>query len=163
MSRLQKPFVETSREVLQHIDPTRMVRVYRNLHNKCVSVKQDNRVKCHATNVVLNDCKFIVSYAGQRRVRNEKKKNVHAFVEGFVVDANRSLELLDFGWETVYYNPYTTDFWQHSNVPYDQYVDKAEWVDVWCDDVLGEVLAFNVKYKSEASWASSEWSAAEWV
>ena len=141
-----KPFVETSKEVLEHIDPTKKVRVYRNLHKKCVSVKQGSLVRCHATNVVLKDCKFIVSEAGQTRVRNEGKKNVHAFIEGYVVDARKSLELLDFGWETVYYNPYTTDHWQLSMVPYDEYVDTAEYCDVWCDDVLGEVLAFNLKY-----------------
>ncbi len=93
---MTKPFVETSKEVLQYIDPTKKVRVYRNLHKDCISVKQGGLVRCHATNVVLKDCKFIVSEAGQRRVRNEKKKNVHAFVEGYVVDARRSLELLDF-------------------------------------------------------------------
>ena len=143
---MTKPFVETSKEVLAHIDASKRVRVYRNLHKKCVSVKQGSLVRCHATNVVLKDCKFIVSEAGQTRVRNEGKKNVHAFIEGYVVDARKSLELLDFGWETVYYNPYTTDHWQLSMVPYDEYVDTAEYCDVWCDDVLGEVLAFNLKY-----------------
>ena len=141
-----KPFVDTSKEVLEHIDPTKKVRVYRNLHKKCVSVKQGSLVRCHATNVVLKDCKFIVSEAGQKRVREEGKKNVHAFVEGYVADARKSLELLDFGWETVYYNPYETDHWQLAQVPYDEYVDTAEWCDVWCDDVCGDVLAFNVKY-----------------
>ena len=143
---MKKPFCETSEEVLAHIDRAKTVRVYRNLHKNCVSVKQDGIVRCHATNVVLKDCKFIVSEAGQRRVRNEGKKNVHAFIEGYVVSASRSLELLDFGWETVYYNPYTTEHWQLSQVPYDEYVDTAEYVDVWCDDVCGDVLAFNLKY-----------------
>jgi len=142
-----KPFCKISREVLEHIDPTKKVRVYRNLHKKCVSVKQGGIVRCHAENVVLKDCKFIVSEAGQKRVRDEQKKNVHAFIEGYVSCASRTNELLDFGWETVYYNPYTTDHWLLSNVPYDQYVDRAEWVDVWCDDVCGDVLAFNLTYK----------------
>ena len=154
-THMKKPRVEKSDEVLEHIDPTKKVRVYRNLNSKCVSVKQGSKVKCHATNVVLKDCKFIVSEAGQRRVRNEKKKNVHAFIEGYVVSARRSLELLDFGWEKVYYNPYETDHWQLSShvirgnkpVPYNQYVDEAQWVDVWCDDVCGDVLAFNLSYK----------------
>ena len=143
-----KPFCETSSEVLELrcIDPTKKVRVYRNLHKKCVSVKQNGIVRCHATNVVLKDCRFIVSEAGQARVRSEGKKNVHAFIEGYVVDARKSLELLDFGWETVYYNPYHTDHWQLSMVPHDEYVDTAQWCDVWCDDVLGEVLAFNLTY-----------------
>ena len=142
---MKKPFVETSDEVLNHIDPTKKVRVYRNLHKDCVSVKQ-GIVKCHANNVVLKDCKFIVSQAGQRRVRDENKKNVHAFIEGYVVSASKANELLDFGWETVYYNPYETDHWQLAQVPYDEYVDTAEYCDVWCDDVCGDVLAFNVKY-----------------
>ncbi len=112
-----KPFVETSKEVLSHIDASKRVRVYRNLHKKCVSVKQGGIVRCHATNVVLKDCKFIVSEAGQRRVREEGRKNVHAFVEGYVADALKSLVLLDFGWETVYYKLYDTDHWQLARVP----------------------------------------------
>ncbi len=146
---MTKPFAKISDDVLQWIDPTKKVRVYRNLHKKCVSVRQGSTVRCHATNVVLRDCRFIVSQAGQRRVRDEKKKNVHAFIEGYVVSARRSLELLDFGWESVYYNPYETDHWQLSMVPYDQYVDKAEWVDVWCDEVCGDVLAFNLTFLKE--------------
>ena len=143
---MKKPRVQKSIEILDHIDPTKKVRVYRNLHKNCLSVKQGGIVRCHAENVVLKDCKFIVSEAGQRRVRSEKKKNVHAFVEGFVVSARRSDELLDFGWSSVYYNPYETDHWQLTNEPYDAWVDTAEWVDVCSDSIMGaDVLAFNVK------------------
>jgi hypothetical protein len=141
-----KPFCKNSLEVLAHIDGSKPVRVYRNLHKKCISVKQGTLVRCHAENVVLKDCKFIVSEAGQKRVRDQGKKNVHAFIEGHVVDARRTDELLDFGWDTVYYNPYSTDHWVISTLPYDKYVDTAEWCDVWCDDVLGEVSAFNLTY-----------------
>ena len=159
---MKKPRVEKSHEVLGHIDPTKKVRVYRNLNSKCVSVRQGSLVKCHTTNVVLKDCRFIVSEAGQRRVRDEQKKNVHAFIEGYVVHegilfyaytkslrSRESLNLLDFGWNSVYYNPYETDYWKLSQVPYDRYVDEAQWVDVWCDEVCGNVLAFNIKYRSE--------------
>ena len=155
-NKTMKPRVEKSHEVLQYIDPTKRVRVYRNLNNKCVSVKQGSKVECHATNVVLKDCDFIVSEAGQRRVRNSNRKNVHAFIEGYVVselaykgtvEVGRSIERGDFGWNTVYYNPYETDHWQLSSVPCEQYVDEAQWVDVWCDDVCGDVLAFNLSYK----------------
>ena len=148
---MNKPFVETSEEVLEHIDPTKKVRVYRNLHKKCVSVKQGGIVRCHATNVVLNECRFIVSEAGQARVRREGKKNVHAFIEGYVVDTKRCLELLDFGWNTVSYDPYDVDHWVLSGVPYDEYVDTAEWCDVWCDEVCGDVLAYNLKYLQVAA------------
>ena len=141
-----KPFCETSNEVLQHIDPTKKVRVYRNLHKKCVSVKQGTIVKCHARNVSLKDCKFIVSLAGQRRVREEGRKNVHAFIEGYVVGRHVTAVLNDFDWQTVYYMPYTTEHWQLSNVPYDQYADRAKYVDVYCDAFEGDVSAFGLTY-----------------
>jgi len=141
-----KPFCENSTQVLEHINPAKKVRVYRNLHKKCVSVKQDGIVRCHTTNVVLYDCKFIVSEAGQKRVREEGRKNVHAFIEGHVKAAHVADEMTDFGWDTVYYNPYTVDHWVRSNLPYDRYVDTAEWCDVWCDEVCGDVLAFNLEY-----------------
>jgi hypothetical protein len=95
--------------------------VYRNLHKDCFSVKQDGLVRCHADNVTLFNVEFIVSKAGQRRVRDEKKKNVHAFVEGFVVDTreadnyvdgNWSDEQIENGfthWQCAYYNPYECD------------------------------------------------------
>tara|TARA_A100001391_G_scaffold134159_1_gene93093 strand:+ start:390 stop:668 length:279 start_codon:yes stop_codon:yes gene_type:complete len=62
-----------------------------------------------------------VSKAGQKRVRDEKKKNVHAFVEGYVcatrkadkiVDGAKSDAEMDAGksdWKKAYYNPYTCD------------------------------------------------------
>ena len=140
---MKKPFCKTT-EVSEYIDPTKKVRVYRNLHKKCISVKQGNIVRCHVTNVMLKDCKFIVSEAGQTRVREEGKKNVHAFIEGYVCSTDEYQSV--FGWEAVYYNPYTTDHWVLSYYPYDVYVDTAEYCDVWCDDVLGEVLAVNCEY-----------------
>lgn len=153
-----KPRVSTSREVLAHIDKSKPVRVYRNLHKNCVSVRQGGIVKCHAENVVLKDCKFIVSAAGQRRVRDEKKKNVHAFIQGYVFDSREADKVVDgsksdeeilagdTGWQSVYYNPYSTDHWQLSNVPYDEYVDTADFCDVWCDNVFSEVLTYNPKF-----------------
>ena len=144
-----KPFCEKSKEVLQYIDETKPVYVYRNLHKQCLSVRQDGIVKCHAENVVLMDCEFKVNEKGRDRVREDKQKNVHAGIKGFVVDARRSLELLDFGWESVYYNPYTTDWWQLESVPYDQYVDRAGWCDIHADPIGGaSVLAFDVLYKT---------------
>lgn len=116
-----KPKVETSIDICPHIDTSKKVRVYRNLHQGCYSVKQGGLVRVHAENVTLQEVKFIVSQAGRERVRNEKKKNVHAFVEGFVVDArkadnhvdgNKSDEELWNGeseWMKLYYNPYKCD------------------------------------------------------
>jgi len=47
-----------------------------------------------------------VSKAGQRRVRDEKKKNVHAKVKGVVV--SHPSDILELEWDTVYYTPYRT-------------------------------------------------------
>ena len=118
---MKKPTCETNRDVIQHIDPTKKVRVYRNLHRKCISVKQGRIVRCWTTNVVLKDCKFIISKAGQRRVRDEKKKNVHAFIEGYVADTRKADKYVDGEWSDkeiengftnwicAYYNPYECD------------------------------------------------------
>lgn len=163
---MKKPFCENSTEVLEHINPEKPVYVYRNLHKKCLSVKQGGIVRCHAANVVLNNCEFIVSEAGQRRVRQEKKKNVHAFVKGFVKTAREAdetleefettkkqqtvVELSDWGWRSVYYNPYSCEHWQLENEPYDHYVDRATWVDVYADNIFGaSVLAYDIIYKKD--------------
>ena len=143
---MQKPRVQKSNEIYQHIDPTRKVRVYRNLHKGCFSVRQDGVVRCHADHVTLEDCKFIVSKAGQKRVRDEKKKNVHAFVEGWVVDTRKADDIVDGSktdaeiwngetdWGKAYYNPYTCDTFidQHDGSPLetsmfaDLYIDPTE-------------------------------------
>ena len=138
----KKPRVEVSREVLDHIDPAKKVRVYRNLHKGCLSVQQGGLVKCHADNVVLRDFKTIVNPKGQERVRREKAKNVHAFIEGFVVDAKESWKgMLDFRWSECYYNPYKTDHWTDSENG--NYIESGEFADVAPDSVL----VFNYLYR----------------
>ena len=144
-----KPFCETSREVLKYINPAKPVYVYRNLHKKCLSVRQRGIVRCHAKNVVLKDCDFIVWEAGQAKVRKEKKKNVHAFLFGYVSTGEAANELLDFGCESVYYNPYSCEHWQLENEPFDQYIDKSAWADIHADKLGASVLAFDVLYKKD--------------
>ena len=145
-----KPRVEKSFEVLEHIDPTKKVRVYRNLHKGCISVRQGNLVKCHTDNVILRDFKTIVSKAGQDRVRREKAKNVHAFIEGYVVshtetyrDENQQ-KLIDFEWGQLYYNPYKTDDW--TELETGKAVDCGEYADIATDFVL----ASNYLYSTSA-------------
>ena len=45
---MKKPRVQKSFQIAEHIDPTKKVRVYRNLHRDCYSVKQGGIVRCHA-------------------------------------------------------------------------------------------------------------------
>ena len=58
------------------------VQAYRNLHKKCWSVRHKRKVVSHEAHVFLVHAKFHVSQAGRERVVREKRKNVHAWVEG---------------------------------------------------------------------------------
>jgi len=94
-----------------------------------------------------------VSKAGQRRVRDEKKKNVHAFVEGYVVDTratdqkvdghltDQQIENGETRWEQVYYNPYTCDTFikQYDASP----IENSDYADLSILD--NRVLSFSHK------------------
>lgn len=62
------------------------VMVYYNLHKHTFSIKYNNRVMLHADFVKLEDVEFRVRQGGKEKVRDEKQKNVHAFVIGTLVD-----------------------------------------------------------------------------
>lgn len=62
------------------------VMVYYNLHKKTFSVSYKSKVILHADYVKLQDVEFRVREGGKEKVRSEKKKNVHAFVIGKLVD-----------------------------------------------------------------------------
>ena len=77
--------------------------VYRNLHQKCFSVKdlETGLVIAHVDFVSLTDCQLKVSESGRQRVLMEKQKNVHAGVVGtWVKPSRRKLTT------SVFYNPY---------------------------------------------------------
>jgi hypothetical protein len=140
---MKKPRVQKSNEIAFFIDVTKKVRVYRNLHKKCFSVKQNNLVLVHTDHVTLRDCKFIVSKAGQKRVRDEGRKNVHAFVEGYVCDTREADNIVDgakseteiwageSNWQKAYYNPYTCDTFinQYDGSP----LEATRFVDLYID------------------------------
>ena len=89
------------------IDINKQVLIYKNLHNGLFSVKQNGLVVAHVESVVLKYGFFDVNQAGRKRVIKEKKKNVHAYVKGFVVSVNTV-------WKTeqkrlVTYNPYINE------------------------------------------------------
>ena len=79
--------------------------VYYNLHKHCFSVKYKGRVIIHSNTLVLGGhVEFRVSQAGRRRVLEEKRKNVHAYVVGdwvYVQDVP-----IDNSATEVRYNPY---------------------------------------------------------
>jgi len=94
------------------------VRVYYNLRKNCLSVveKSTRRVYRYTQGISLSNVKFIVSQKGVERIRRNKRKEVIAFVEGWVMawhaseycwqcgDMRRGFSTLD-GIE-VLFNPY---------------------------------------------------------
>ena len=60
------------------------VEVYRNLHKKCWSVRNNatGHVLWHCDEVLLTDVDLVVRPGGRAKVLREKRKNVHAFAKG---------------------------------------------------------------------------------
>ena len=86
------------------IDENKPVRLYRNLHNGKISIKQGTLVVGHTEEIIVRCARFIVSEKNRQKVLLTKRKNVHAYVEGYVCESASSGEGL-----SVWYNPYKTD------------------------------------------------------
>lgn len=86
------------------IDYSKPVRLYKNLHKNCWSIKQNELVKAHSDEINLFDCKFLVNERNRQKVIKYKRKNVHAFVEGYIW--NTPLNLI----KQVSYNPYLNNY-----------------------------------------------------
>ena len=85
------------------IDRSRKVEVYFNLHKKCWSIRQAGVPVVHADFIEIKDPQFVVQQGGNARVRREKKKNVHAFVRGYLTER---VGIFPKNQKLVTYNPY---------------------------------------------------------
>ena len=96
------------------LDKSLPIKMYKNLHNGMFSLQQNGKVVAHVNNVILKDVKFKVSKSGRQRVLQEKKKNVHAFVIGYIVDVNTENHKSDI---SISYNPYKSDkfYFKHND------------------------------------------------
>ena len=93
------------------------VQVYRNLHRTeedgthVYSVRNDKGIVVdHVTEITLSRPVLRVGPKGNQRVRDEKRKNVHAYIQGMrmkesVIDDPRSGEK-KCEWQKITYNPY---------------------------------------------------------
>jgi hypothetical protein len=77
---------ENQKKILEDSLIGQRVKVYYNLHKHTFSVQKNNLVVLHADYVKLNNVEFRVRQRGMEKVRQEKSKNVHAFVIGNLVD-----------------------------------------------------------------------------
>ena len=96
-----------------NIDPIGLrVMVYYNLHKKTFSVQYKGRIILYADYVKLGNVEFRVREGGKEKVRQEMRKNVHAFVIGDLMDycqypcENMPPETND---KVITYNPYKYD------------------------------------------------------
>ena len=102
--------------------------VYRNLHKKCFSVRQNGRVVEYINDeyqaAELHNVTFAVQPAGRAKVLKEKKKNVHAFVRG---DLNSLYKTQTWDqMREVKYNPYKMDSFYYVNTEEPvKYADKV--------------------------------------
>ena len=96
------------------------VRVYWNLHKKCWSIQdaKSGLVIDHRYDITLEQAKFVVRKGGQKRVREEGKKNVHAFAVGYLMSSKQSSY---HDWDRVKYNPYTDDYFMHKGENHDKW------------------------------------------
>jgi hypothetical protein len=105
------------------------VRVYFNLRKRRFSVLSKQArgwlLMMHTDYINLTNAEFKVSEAGRQRVLREKRKNVHAFVEGFVTskeDLSSTLKMhAIFGMpiimDAVSYNPYKAGTFMQGEAP----------------------------------------------
>ena len=99
------------------------VQVYRNLHRTLddgtpvYSIRNSKGiVEGYSSELVLTGCVFRVSELGKQRVRRDKRKNVHAYIQGkktrlpvFGPDMFYGKNSHNRKWVDITYNPYKND------------------------------------------------------
>ena len=92
----------------REINFNKPVMIYKNLHNGLFSVKQGGLVVAHLESVLLASVSFKVNESGRIRVIREKRKNVHAFIVGYILNVNHTpMSLLK---RAITYNPYKFNY-----------------------------------------------------
>lgn len=112
------------------------VQVYRNLNEGGYSVQSREtanygKVIDHVDEITLVDARFVVQDAGRQRVREEGRKNVHAFVRG----RKGSPAALEEG-TPITYNPYAYDHFVDAQT--EEPVAAAECVYLSPDGVIAQ-------------------------
>lgn len=116
-------FLKT-RDKRYRLDLSRRVAVYRNLQRDCWSIQQDSLVKAYAQDVLLEDCKWTVQPAGNRWVKANGRKKVHAFVRGFIRPV-----AIKSDWDAIAatYNPYKMESFCFDEDPFGHWeLDRSD-------------------------------------
>lgn len=107
---------------------TDRIRAYYNLHKKCFSVQdyKTGKVVEHADELFVTNAMFVVRKSGNKRVKEEGRKNVHAFVNGIRQPKLPPNAMPSFATYKVRYDPYTMDYFHYERIVN----GKAEWLPV---------------------------------
>jgi hypothetical protein len=108
------------------IDEDRRVYVYKNLHRDCYSVRQDGLVKMHTNGICLYDAQFRVGKKGRERVLEEKRKNVHAGVSGYIDRDWDKQRFPPTNFLGVIYNPYSYETFVYADIH-----DRSKWTPIF--------------------------------
>ena len=116
---------------------TDRIRAYYNLHRKCFSVQdyQTGLVTEHTDKLFVTNAMFVVRESGNKKVKREGRKNVHAFVNG--IRQSKWIKPT-MNYQEVAYNPYTMNFFQYKRMvrgthPYGKWLEvDRHWIgNVW--------------------------------
>ena len=91
------------------IDRDLPVRVFKNLKHGCYSIMQRGVIRASARQVRLQDVEFRVRETGRQRMLRERRRNVHAFAVGRLVDyvhPDDSREIAPIMGRDAFYDPY---------------------------------------------------------
>ena len=93
-------------------------RVYFNVREKNLSVLdyKTNKVTKKVTQAYLTNALFVVRKSGNKRVREEGRKNVHAFVNGIIQNIFPNNEEFFYHSHKVRYDPYTMDCFHYERI-----------------------------------------------
>ncbi|MED0756870.1 hypothetical protein P4S93_09030 [Aneurinibacillus thermoaerophilus] len=94
----------------RQVNTNQVIKIYYNLHKECLSVvdKATKLVVAYTDEILVQNAVFKVSEKGRQRVLQEKRKNVHAYIEGNfagIVMPDETPSVL----RKAYYNPYVTE------------------------------------------------------
>ena len=93
-------------------------RVYFNVREKNLSVLdyKTNKVTQKVKQVYLTNAMFVVRKSGNKRVREEGRKNVHAIVNGIIQNIFPNNEEFFYHSHKVRYDPYTMDCFHYERI-----------------------------------------------
>ncbi len=108
-TRKRKPRLKAKKSVKRALKSLlKRVRVYRNLNTGTLSAQEKTakgwRVTKHPKKIHLKNVRFLVNQTGRKKVIKDKRKNVHAYIEGELVDTSSTIS-----GKLLTYDPYKTD------------------------------------------------------